>query len=132
MKIIKPRRDIENKEYERSFAWRDYHHLSAGFSFSCDADGNFLPMVPAAEANLQRCLDGTYDVIDEGIRCRKWTHTEPAVGQCRCGAEVELDGFTNTCDNCHADYNWAGQLLAPRSQWGEETGEHLSDILRIP
>jgi hypothetical protein len=54
---------------------------------------------------------------------------EPAVGECEvCGRDVELRGFTNTCD-CGADYNMSGQRLAPRSQWGEETGEHISDIL---
>lgn len=55
----------------------------------------------------------------------------PAVGECECGKDVELHGFTNTCE-CGADYNMSGQLLAPRSQWGEETGESLSDILKIP
>ena len=49
-----------------------------------------------------------------------------------CGTEVELGHFTCTCAKCGADYNWGGQRLAPRSQWGEETGENLSDILRIP
>lgn len=49
---------------------------------------------------------------------------------CDCGREVLCDRFTNTCD-CGADYNFAGQRLADRSQWGEETGESLSDILRI-
>lgn len=43
---------------------------------------------------------------------------------------VTLQGFTNTCD-CGADYNGSGQRLAPRSQWGEETGESVSDILDI-
>lgn len=48
----------------------------------------------------------------------------------RCGkGRVYLDGFTNTCPVCEADYNWSGQLLAPRSQWGEETGETAADIL---
>ncbi len=56
--------------------------------------------------------------------------TVPAVGECeRCDNEVDLVGFTNTCNNCEADYNLDGQLLAPRSQWGEETGESLADIL---
>ncbi len=50
--------------------------------------------------------------------------------KCHCGSEVVCEGFTNTCF-CGADYNFAGQLLAPRSQWGEETGESLSDILNI-
>jgi hypothetical protein len=56
----------------------------------------------------------------------------PAVGKCDCGQHVELTGFTNTCTRCQADYNGSGQRLAPREQWGEETGEHLADILRIP
>jgi hypothetical protein len=53
------------------------------------------------------------------------------VGLCECGTEVYLDGFTCPCDGCGRDYNSAGQELAPRSQWGEETGESLGDILRI-
>lgn len=51
--------------------------------------------------------------------------------RCACGQTLETPGFTNTCE-CGADYNWAGQRLAHRSQWGEETGESLSDILNIP
>lgn len=56
----------------------------------------------------------------------------PAVGQCTCGTLVDLGSFTNTCDGCHADYNSGGQRLAGREQWGEETGEHLAEILNIP
>jgi hypothetical protein len=47
---------------------------------------------------------------------------------CGCGRELACSGFTNTCD-CGADYNWAGQRLAARSQWGEDTGETAGDIL---
>lgn len=50
--------------------------------------------------------------------------------KCYCGREVVCEGFTNTCE-CGADYNFAGQQLADRSQWGEETGESLADILNI-
>lgn len=46
---------------------------------------------------------------------------------CSCGEEIECTSFTNTCDNCGADYNLFGQLLAPREQWGCETGEHPSE-----
>lgn len=57
--------------------------------------------------------------------------TEPAIGLCEhCGRQVSLSGFTNTCE-CDTDYNMSGQLLAPRSQWGEETGESLFDIMGI-
>jgi hypothetical protein len=53
---------------------------------------------------------------------------EPKVIVC-CGDKLELPDFTNTCPHCGSDYNWSGQLLAPREQWGEETGEHWSDAL---
>jgi hypothetical protein len=46
-----------------------------------------------------------------------------------CGEPLECSGFTNTCPICERDYNWAGQGLAPRSCWGEETGETAADIL---
>jgi hypothetical protein len=46
-----------------------------------------------------------------------------------CGNEMYLQDFTNTCDVCERDYNMSGQLLAPRSQWGEETGEAWYDCV---
>ena len=55
----------------------------------------------------------------------------PRVGRCDCNAHVVLRGFTNTCDDCGAEYNSSGQRLAPRDQWGEDTGESPADILRI-
>jgi hypothetical protein len=58
-------------------------------------------------------------------------HTSPAIGKCDCGNEVALRWFTNTCDKCHQNYNSSGQRLAPVEQWGEETGEHPTDILNI-
>lgn len=45
-----------------------------------------------------------------------------------CGSWLSCDAFTVTCDRCGADYNQSGDQLALRSQWGEETGEHWSDI----
>lgn len=44
---------------------------------------------------------------------------------CRyCDAEVELtNGWLNTCPECGAEYNGWGQALAPREEWGWETGE---------
>lgn len=46
-----------------------------------------------------------------------------------CGEELECWNFTNTCERCEADYNFAGQTLAPRRFWGEETGEHPSECV---
>lgn len=50
--------------------------------------------------------------------------------KCDCGEEVLCARFTNAC-TCGADYNMSGQRLAPREQWGEETGEHPSDVAMI-
>ena len=47
---------------------------------------------------------------------------------CVCGEDVDCQSFTNECE-CGADYNFNGMRLAPRSQWGEETGEQWQDII---
>ena len=59
----------------------------------------------------------------------RWVKTQRQV-KC-CGEWLDCDGFTNTCGSCGADYNMSGQRLAPRSQWGEETGESVEDILSV-
>ena len=50
------------------------------------------------------------------------------VVQCVCGEEVLCMHNTNTCE-CGADYKMSVQRLADRSQWGQETGEHPTDVL---
>lgn len=54
-----------------------------------------------------------------------WNKIYPRI-KCSCGEEVNCISFTNTCD-CGKDYNFAGDLLADRSQWGYDTGEHWTD-----
>lgn len=54
----------------------------------------------------------------------------PKTVTCECGLQLPCPAFTNTCV-CGRDYNFAGQRLAPRSQWGEETGESADDILAL-
>ena len=98
-------------------------------------------MSQASLANYHICLsgkittlDGTvYDIRGPGHEETVRNYSEPAIGECNnCKQEVALEGFTNTCEQCGTDYNMSGQELADRSQWGEETNESLSDILRIP
>lgn len=70
-------------------------------------------------------------VINRGqIRPQDEGGTIPMVIECDCGRKLELWAFTNTCQ-CGKDYNQAGQHLAPRIQWGEETGETAADILAV-
>lgn len=137
MKIIKGRSHVTHTEYRRFYEYDDMPN--AGFSFPSDPQGNVdvasLPDVAkgsyaACLTGVVRTVDGPKKVIDRGVEAFTHSYHEPAIGLCSCGREVILDGFTCPCD-CGADYNSAGQRLAPRSQWGEETGESLSDILNI-
>jgi hypothetical protein len=59
-----------------------------------------------------------------------YRHPREVDVRCDCGALVTCSGFTTTCDQCGVDYNWNGDRLASRSQWGEETGESYDDIVR--
>jgi hypothetical protein len=47
--------------------------------------------------------------------------------KCGCGRKVETEGCFDVECSCGAEYNSAGQRLADRSQWGEETGEMACD-----
>lgn len=129
MEIIKRRQHFTDVTYMREF-----DHVTprtGGFSFPCDKDGNIIPQTnPAAQANLVRCMAGT-GVIDRGVHEYTSRRIEPAVGLCNdCGHEVVLAHFTNTCE-CGSDFNSSGQQLAPREFWGEETGEHWTDVANI-
>lgn len=127
MEIIQRAYTEEHVEYSVEYTWLDDRH--GGFAFPCDADGNIdrASMAPAGLANLAACESGEYAVRREGVREYRWSYRVAHTGRCSCGTEVYLDSFTNTCGGCGADYNSAGQLLAPRCQWGEETGEHWSE-----
>lgn len=126
IEIVTRRRHETAVAFSRVFDWR--HDPGAGFAFPCNEAGEIeTPLAPAAAENLARCLSGEYNVIDRGIERRTWSYTIAAVGRCRCGRSLSLDAFTNSCD-CGREYNFAGQELAPRSQWGEETGETAGDI----
>lgn len=49
--------------------------------------------------------------------------------RCVCETLIEFGrpGADVGCGKCGAEFNSSGQLLAPRSQWGEETGETDAD-----
>lgn len=57
---------------------------------------------------------------------------KPMQMRCDCGCTLEgwRAGGDVDCDKCGREYNSSGQLLADRSQWGCETGEHPADIAR--
>lgn len=133
MKDFKPLEFDEGTDYTLNF-WFEGHIGTWGYSFACEADGTLRPFNnPDAEANYNLCLGGDVrgtKVVAGGLQGRPYRYKVAASGTCDCGRRLELPGFTNTCE-CGKDYNSSGQELAPRSQWGNDTNEHLSDILRI-
>ncbi len=107
-----------------------------GFTFPVDAEGRLTNPNPEARANWDACMTGTAHgrpVVDEGVRVREEIVKQPAIIKCDCGARVTAHRGSwmgvHTCDRCGRDYNSAGQELAPRHQWGEETGESYSDLM---
>jgi len=131
MRIKQRRRYLKETEtFSVSFLWPG--GLS-GFTFPCDAEGNvgLLSLHPEARRNYLDCSTGAIGVKRQPVSRHIHREKEPAIGICDCGSEVVLQGFTCTCHGCGADYNSAGQKLAPRSQWGCETGESVADILAV-
>lgn len=134
VKFIKHGQRVECRSYTHDFRYVD--QPGAGYGFDCDKDGNLKPdLCEVAKENYAKCLTGEVDgrrVDDVGVMTSRWQYYDPAVIACeQCGTHVELNlgDYCSTCDKCGADYNLSGQRLAPRSQWGEETGETLADIL---
>lgn len=125
MEIIRKAHRITETVIFRSFEQIDGKGIS--FEFPCDKNGNII-INDMNRHNVENCQNGVFKVKDNGLKTFTSTRRISAIGRCTCGEEVSLSGFTNTCE-CGRDYNLSGQKLAPRSQWGEETGESLSDIL---
>ena len=136
MKIMHERQRHHETIYLQTYAIRG---TGAGYSFTCDENGevDVENMNPDARVNYDYCKAGVNErgeiITATGVRKSEHNWVEEAIGKCDdCGRWVELSGFTNTCENCGADYSKSGQRLAPREQWGVETGEHPADIARIP
>lgn len=105
---------------------------SGGYGFDCTPSGT--PVFDARHAETQRrsyhaALSGVATGEFLSPRVEKHTHswTSPRIVECDCGGEVELaSSFANGCELCPAEYSGTGVRLAPRHQWGEETGEHFA------
>lgn len=107
---------IEEYAKYRTQMWQDWNYDNGVWSPQNDQGyQNLMMIIESGDYNLR-----TYEYES--------FHRIPAKGKC-CGLWIELHSFTNTCPKCHSDYNSSGQRLAPRSQWGEETGEHWTDCI---
>ncbi len=99
------------------------------YGFKCDAAGTVdrASLAPLARHNFDYCcLMRPWGFVAEYQE--RHEYDDPGLIQCDCGCEVEVYDWRDVeCERCHREYNSAGQLLAPRSQWGEETGECAAD-----
>lgn len=126
LRNITARRIEEHTTFTRFFERKG--RPGSGYSFDCDEAGtvNVEALTPVQRGSWDAAHGEGF--ADRGVQEFTHRHTEPATGRCECGRMVVLYGFTNACD-CGRDYNMSGQELAPRSQWGEETGEHWTECL---
>ena len=91
------------------------------YNENCFVNGIYDKTKDYAYLNLLKVLEtGSYQIEEFDY---DYTYRVPPSLKC-CNTWMELSKFTNTCEVCESDYNSSGQLLAPRSSWGEETGEH--------
>jgi len=80
----------------------------------------------------KKTLKGVYHKEYGGIRWfeeKEGGHASCTAIKC-CNEWMLCEKFTNNCEKCDKDYGMDGGRLAPRSHWGEETGETYSDIIR--
>lgn len=122
MEIITRSKYVQETEYRLFYEGEDIRGW--GYSFKCTPEGIVLDQKHPSYVGV---LTGEFNGHKfKAPVIQKFTHsyTEPAIGKCACGRKVALQGFTCPCD-CGREYNGSGQLLAPREQWGEETGEYF-------
>lgn len=133
IEILQQREVTWHKRHSLFFGFEG-HEDSWGFGFDCSADGvvDLSKLTECARENYRKCLTGTVDrkVVAPVIQTFDVKHVQERVGRCHCGRKITLSRFTNTCA-CGRDYCMSGGELAPREQWGEETGEHHTDIARV-
>jgi hypothetical protein len=93
-------------------------------------DEHYSQVLADSAAGTLVCPSDGARLTDEGIQRHEWTYWVNGVIACvHDGAHIELySTIANPCPECGTDYSATGQRLAPREQWGEETGESLADI----
>lgn len=130
-------------ETKRELFYHPVGDNSGGYSYDIDEDGHFVrndywDYKPDEEWVLHLARIITRSVLLDNdpewvkdIRVYEASYWEPSMWICHCGEEIYGNGPGDDfgCDNCHRDYNAFGQELAPREQWGYETGEHYVDIV---
>lgn len=114
-----------NREFIEEYSLHFGVNGDVRFGFDCDANGvvDVESLSPESRANYEACVSNpafTSWVVDFSR-----TVWNPTVVEC-CGTTICCDsGHGNDCFECGAVYNTNGSRMAPRSQWGWETGERF-------
>lgn len=102
------------------------------YSFDCTPSGGPV-FDPEHEGRQRRSYEDALAGVETGEfrspYVARYLHswTSPEAIECDCGGRVDLaSSWANTCGGCGADYDGSGRQLAPRHQWGEETGERFA------
>lgn len=123
-KLIKKRTRVEKVHWQHSWTWK--HIPGTGYCIESDENGR---IADDRQSLYAWCMENEalrYDGL-EAIAGAWWEEGEVL---CDCGGRATIySAWLNTCYRCGADYDGNGNRLAPRSQWGADTGESLSDIL---
>ena len=122
LKIIRERELQVTKEYYIEFKYKD--DPEAGFCFPATRHGkpDFASMCDEAKANYKACLTDPR-LTEAEFTEHERTYRAPAIGQCRCGETIELEGDyggATCCPKCGQWYNLFGQELLPPDQWEED------------
>lgn len=117
---------VEGKFIKNVMEWIECDFCGSIWTIRHEVDGEVLennPQFISLKDKQCECKKGVCQ-----YRSNEWESYQKGyiVVQCDCGEVVECHNFTNTC-SCGADYNFNGERLADRSQWGSETGEDWWD-----
>ena len=106
IRIIREGKTTHHEEFSLEFE---------GYSFPCDHLGKLLPLSPEAQKNFDK-QTGSGEFVE-----RYWSEYEHPIGECYCGAEIELRPDSEGLCYCYCGkcFNSAGQGIRPRSEWEE-------------
>lgn len=128
MEITNPRHLKEEIWYERNFKNKQIKIGWAGFSFSCDKEGNLIPSLEGDKINQIRlenfndCLKHPEDFQDEGVKEKRRSYYTNAEGICECGKTIELyNEYLGACECpfCGTWHNLFGQVLTNPEEWNK-------------
>lgn len=118
LEIIKERSPITRTDYYIEFRYKD--DPEAGYCFPANKDRTIAldKMSPEAIANYENCRTDERFTEAE-FTANTYSYTEPAVGRCRCGAEVILESQYLGAVQCGCGkwYNIFGQELKEPKYW---------------